>query len=169
MRGRSRNGNRQDYQGEGAQGIITIQDVPADSETDQNCRYDDISCDGCRYQCLESYGLLERTCGYYNQYYDECNGEYCDLPRCDGGLSSPSYWCGSEPDLTNDPCGDSCIGMCGNDCNCWPWVCGDCAYHFGCDVHDQACKSCHESWGLLVSDCFICYTPLALVVAEFGC
>ena len=32
-----------------------------------------------------------------------------------------------------------CLGMCGNDCNCWDWVCGDCCFQQGCYEHDRCC------------------------------
>lgn len=35
---------------------------------------------------------------------------------------------------------DYCRGMCGQDCNCWSWVCGDCCYHHGCAAHDDWCR-----------------------------
>ncbi|KAI6661064.1 hypothetical protein LOD99_13786 [Oopsacas minuta] len=35
---------------------------------------------------------------------------------------------------------ESCLGMCGPDCKCWCWVCGDCCIHQGCYEHDQCCR-----------------------------
>ena len=33
-----------------------------------------------------------------------------------------------------------CLGMCGNVCNCWSWVCGDCCFQRGCCIHDECCE-----------------------------
>ena len=41
---------------------------------------------------------------------------------------------------TCPPCQNyECAGLCGKDCNCWPWVCGDCCYYQGCFEHDLCC------------------------------
>ena len=38
------------------------------------------------------------------------------------------------------PCPDNnCLGMCGQGCSCWSWVCGDCCWHLGCYWHDTWC------------------------------
>ena len=37
------------------------------------------------------------------------------------------------------PRGRSCLGLCGNGCNCWRNVCGDCCYNQGCYEHDICC------------------------------
>jgi len=34
---------------------------------------------------------------------------------------------------------DECRGLCGRECSCWDWVCGDCCYHRGCYDHDICC------------------------------
>jgi hypothetical protein len=62
-------------------------------------------------------------------------------------------------DLTGDPYGDQCFGMCGPGCDCWSWVCGDCCYHYGCAVHDNWCREGEWYW---------CYNITA-VIALFGC
>ena len=54
--------------------------------------------------------------------------------------SSPS----SCSDLRHDGCKKDCFGMCGKECDCWQWVCGDCCCRKGCKEHDQACRDC--SW-----------------------
>ena len=36
--------------------------------------------------------------------------------------------------------GNSCFGLCGRQCSCWEWLCGDCCLHRGCLDHDQCCK-----------------------------
>ena len=39
------------------------------------------------------------------------------------------------------PCRNyNCFGMCGINCHCWEWVCGDCCWHLGCYDHDVCCK-----------------------------
>ena len=43
---------------------------------------------------------------------------------------------------TCPPCQeDECIGLCGKDCSCWSWVCGDCCLHQGCADHDICCRN----------------------------
>ncbi len=70
-------------------------------------------------------------------------------------------------DLRSDPNHNDCFGMCGNDCNCWSWVCGDCCYHRGCFMHDTYCSRC--TWYRPV-DCFNCYMNLAVFIAVVaGC
>ena len=47
--------------------------------------------------------------------------------------------------------GNSCFGLCGRQCNCWEWVCGDCCLHKGCLDHDQCC----EDMGFYTSKCLL--------------
>ena len=47
--------------------------------------------------------------------------------------------------------GNSCFGLCGRQCNCWEWVCGDCCLHQGCLDHDQCCKD----MGFYTSKCLL--------------
>lgn len=35
--------------------------------------------------------------------------------------------------------GNNCFGMCGKDCFCWSFVCGDCCLHEYCRSHDECC------------------------------
>ena len=35
--------------------------------------------------------------------------------------------------------GNRCFGMCGPECTCWSFVCGDCCVHTFCETHDQCC------------------------------
>jgi len=37
-------------------------------------------------------------------------------------------------------CGNACLGMCGVDCWCWSWICGDCECWEGCRQHDHFCS-----------------------------
>ena len=34
---------------------------------------------------------------------------------------------------------NACFGMCGADCFCWSFVCGDCCVHNFCETHDECC------------------------------
>ena len=58
---------------------------------------------------------------------------------------------------SRDPVGSECLGLCGKDCTCWPWVCGDCCYHEGCYQHDLCCtrdffdSDCLIPWGFSCS------------------
>ncbi len=63
-------------------------------------------------------------------------------------------YCQAYPNTGND-----CYGMCGPDCSCWSWVCGDCCYHYGCAVHDNWCRE--GEW-------YFCY-DITAVIALFGC
>ncbi|XP_078349539.1 uncharacterized protein LOC144634461 [Oculina patagonica] len=42
-------------------------------------------------------------------------------------------------DMSHDPEGNDCYGMCGKGCSCWKFVCGDCCWHQGCYEHDRCC------------------------------
>merc|ERR1711994_1182723 len=37
-------------------------------------------------------------------------------------------------------CDNTCYGMCGANCMCWSWVCGDCHCWDGCRQHDHWCS-----------------------------
>ena len=42
---------------------------------------------------------------------------------------------------TCPPCQeDECMGLCGKDCTCWTFVCGDCCFYKGCADHDVCCR-----------------------------
>ena len=56
-------------------------------------------------------------------------------------LAAPSQSC---TDVRTTACPD-CFGMCGNGCNCWQWVCGDCCCNKGCQSHDAAGDACIAS------------------------
>ena len=58
---------------------------------------------------------------------------------------------GTKPDEKND-----CLGMCGYDCTCWSWVCGDCCVHKGCLAHDICCREDFWSWACLFPWGFSC-------------
>mmetsp|Transcript_112828 Transcript_112828/g.224458 ORF Transcript_112828/g.224458 Transcript_112828/m.224458 type:complete len:528 (-) Transcript_112828:123-1706(-) len=70
----------------------------------------------------------------------------------------------------------TCFGMCGADCSCWRWVCGDCCKHPGCTRHDRYCTECHTMPLQLVGgvtnivtgvplsfSCLMCYHPMLLL------
>jgi hypothetical protein len=69
-------------------------------------------------------------------------------------------------DQTGDPCDDACFGMCGSDCNCWSWVCGDCCVNTNCLLHDTLCSQCQCQAGTehLKTACFLCYLPLTVLL-----
>lgn len=63
------------------------------------------------------------------------------------------------------PIGRHCVGLCGDGCNCWWWVCGNCCYNFGCYAHDQICgiRNRHdtfECWATFPLGGFGCTGPL---------
>ncbi|HEY9422120.1 MAG TPA: hypothetical protein VIW92_11955 [Thermoanaerobaculia bacterium] len=76
---------------------------------------------------------------------------------------SPSHQCF---DQQGDPCNDDCFGMCGADCNCWSWVCGDCCVNTNCLLHDTFCSQCQCEKGTdcVKCACFLCYVPLTVLV-----
>ena len=56
---------------------------------------------------------------------------------------------------TCPPCQeDQCYGLCGRQCNCWSFVCGDCCYHLGCKDHDVCCDKGYTT--------FACFFPIGL-------
>ena len=67
-------------------------------------------------------------------------------------------------DLTTcPPCQeDDCMGMCGRNCDCWDWLCGDCCLHNGCAMHDDCCrKNGHNSPK--------CFFPIGLTCDKYIC
>ena len=51
---------------------------------------------------------------------------------------------------TGDPDeSDDCLGLCGNGCCCWHWVCGDYCVHRFCLKHDICC----DKYGYLSVHC----------------
>ena len=72
----------------------------------------------------------------------------------------PECTTGSCPymgDQSND-----CHGMCGRECSCWPWVCGDCCVQQGCLDHDNCC----EEFGFWS---FACLTPVGFSCSGYSC
>ena len=66
-----------------------------------------------------------------------------------------------QPECVEADPADGCFGMCGNGCNCWAWVCGDCCVHPGCQIHDWTCGE-----GIAVLGCVL---PLSLLAAPLLC
>ena len=87
--------------------------------------------------------------GYDEPWYGGCNSTTgCKKSKCKCADNKPNR-------------DEDCVGMCGKGCCCWCWVCGDCCFHRGCFVHDIACGGCHDSFGLNVAACTVCYSPIA--------
>ena len=53
-------------------------------------------------------------------------------------------------DLRSDPNHDDCLGMCGPDCKCWYYVCGNCCRNQLCFEHDQCCRHDMDSIDCLI-------------------
>ena len=54
--------------------------------------------------------------------------------RCSSnGASCPAGRCPFRSE------GNNCFGMCGPQCTCWSFVCGDCCVQQYCRTHDQCC------------------------------
>jgi hypothetical protein len=68
--------------------------------------------------------------------------DYHNSPECHYGV-------GREPlnAMSDDPCHDDCLGMCGPGCSPWDWVCGDESVHTACWRHDSV-SSC-DWWNVV--------------------
>ena len=70
---------------------------------------------------------------------------------------------GKYPDCdlkTCPPCEeDLCLGLCGYECYCWKFLCGDCCYHLGCKDHDICCRENFFSFACLAPFGFRCDEP----------
>jgi hypothetical protein len=68
--------------------------------------------------------------------------DYSNSPECHYGV-------GREPlnSMSDDPCHDSCLGMCGPGCTPWDWVCEDESVHTACWRHDSV-SSC-DWWNVV--------------------
>jgi hypothetical protein len=113
-------------------------------------------------------GCIEYICAQDEHWSEEvCACVEYDHPEDHGGTVGAPPACDPKPypDLRGDPCGNDCLGMCGPKCTCWDWVCGDCAYHWGCNAHDIACDWCYDSYGIDVFSCAVCLTPIAAFLA----
>merc|ERR1712150_285923 len=62
------------------------------------------------------------------------SNEYTSSPSSGRHLLD-SYFCNYIGE-----CGNKCFGMCGANCMCWSWVCGDCMCWEGCRQHDHWCS-----------------------------
>ena len=65
--------------------------------------------------------------------------------------------CPYRGDQSND-----CFGMCGRECSCWWWLCGDCCVHQGCLQHDDCCER-YGFWS------FACLTPIGFSCSGYSC
>ena len=68
--------------------------------------------------------------------------DYSNSPACHYGV-------GREPlnSMSDDPCHDGCLGMCGPGCSPWDWVCEDESVHTACWRHDSV-PSC-DWWNVV--------------------
>jgi len=48
--------------------------------------------------------------------------------------------CTCEIENRSTTCGNPCFGLCGPNCDCWAFVCGDCDCHCFCYNHDNYCS-----------------------------
>ncbi len=59
---------------------------------------------------------------------------------------------------------NKCEGMCGAQCDCWSFTCGDCCVHKGCESHDRCCSK--PGWYARLR----CLTPVDFKCAkEYPC
>jgi hypothetical protein len=83
-------------------------------------------------------------------------------PPPPGGGPPPACPPGSDA----HPCNNNCFGMCGPNCTCWRWVCGDCCMHKGCLVHDISCQKCSCGFLSHQGDCALCWTAISFVTSN---
>ena len=84
-----------------------------------------------RQGAFEDDASVQRLCS------SDCPRGGCNAQSLDGQFRfcSPA---GSQNECP--PCRDNnCFGMCGRQCCCWEWVCGDCCWHQYCHDHDICC------------------------------
>ena len=66
-------------------------------------------------------------------------------PPASGSMPASRWWCSSSSECQDEdkrPSEDDlCLGMCGPECNCWCWLCGDCCFYQGCYEHDVCCRN----------------------------
>ena len=82
-------------------------------------------------------------------------------------LSNPFFSASMWQDLdcfnTCPPCPSmECLGLCGKECHCWSFVCGDCCYHRGCYLHDTCCSQ----HGFFSHQCLF---PVGLTCNSYSC
>ena len=76
---------------------------------------------------------------------------------CYHGYECELWFCPIEdPCPPGGNCDHECIGMCGRLCWCWPWLCGDCCYWYGCYQHDRSCGESFLSFPCLLPFNFAC-------------
>ena len=82
------------------------------------------------------------------------------LTGSSAGAHSFSWWCSNSDECEDEndkPSEENlCIGMCGPECDCWCWVCGDCCYHKGCYQHDVCCRTKISSFSCWLPFNFTC-------------
>ena len=67
-------------------------------------------------------------------------GSSCPSGGCSMRSVSGDRYCSSATQNECPPCqSNGCQGMCGRECCCWVWVCGNCCYHQLCADHDVCC------------------------------
>ena len=67
-------------------------------------------------------------------------GSKCPSNGCGAESNSGDRYCSSGTQNKCPPCrSDDCYGMCGRNCCCWEWACGNCCYHQLCAGHDICC------------------------------
>lgn len=80
--------------------------------------------------------------------------------RCPNGATCSSGQCPYRNE------GNDCFGMCGPQCTCWSFICGDCCVHRYCETHDQCCADrgffsfpcLSVAWRVLGSPCSSAYS-----------
>ena len=62
---------------------------------------------------------------------------------------------------------NDCFGMCGRQCSCWSFVCGDCCVHRYCETHDECCAQ----RGFLTFTCFsvVFRRPFSRCTDNYSC
>lgn len=131
-------------------------------ENHNDNKYTGYTCGYSGYNCLPgcsvahaSYlgdGYCDKTGGYNTEECGYDNGDCCEDTCKNGGYScgTNGYQCldNSANYCSRSKCDNGCLGLCGRDCDCWTWTCGDCHCHAECAEHDSycSCKSTFHWW-----------------------
>lgn len=106
------------------------------------------------------YPILQRLFQFSARIYPLAN-QPSEPVLMSSNAGVPTFsWCSSNDDCEDEndqPSEESlCLGMCGPECSCWCWVCGDCCYHEGCYEHDVCCRTKIYSFSCWIPFNFTC-------------
>lgn len=85
---------------------------------------------------------------------DCANGSATDPGDCDNSCGCANEW--------------GCCGMCGNECDCWKWVCGTCCNVPFCYGRDLCCRTCSNNFWEEVTWCYFGAGAITVSDCESG-